>query len=80
VVATVAVAERLTVPVRRLLIAVALVAVLSGLGFTNIDLGTVDCRPAVILPQHWTVKTQSARPGDRLAADDKIILGCARNG
>ena len=53
---------------------------LKKLGFKNIDLGTVDGRPAVILPQNWTVKTQSAQPGDRAAADDKIVLGCARNG
>jgi hypothetical protein len=34
----------------------------------------------VILPQNWTVRTQSAAPGERLAADAKIVLGCARNG
>ena len=50
------------------------------LGFTNIDLGTVDGRPLVLLPQNWTVKTQSAKPGDKLPPDAKIVLGCARNG
>ncbi len=53
---------------------------LKKLGFKQVDLGTVDRRPLVILPQNWTVKTQSAQPGDRLAADDKVVLGCARNG
>ena len=53
---------------------------LKKLGFTNIDLGTVDGRAAVVLPQNWTVRTQSAQPGDHLAKDDKIVLGCARNG
>ena len=49
-------------------------------GFTNIDLGTVDGHKFVALPQNWTVKTQSAKPGDRLPRDAKIVLGCARNG
>jgi hypothetical protein len=53
---------------------------LEKLGFVNIDLGTVDGRPLVVLPQNWTVKTQSAKPGDRLPADAKIVLGCTRNG
>ena len=53
---------------------------LKRLGFTNIDLGTVDGRPMVVLPQNWTVKTQSAKPGDQLAADAKIVLGCTKNG
>ena len=50
------------------------------LGFKNIDLGTVDGHHVVILPQNWTVKAQSARPGSRLAPDAKIVLGCARIG
>lgn len=49
------------------------------LGFTNIDLGTVDGRPMGLLPQNWTVKTQSARPGEKLTPDAKIVLGCVRN-
>jgi hypothetical protein len=49
-------------------------------GFTNIDLGTVDGRRMVLLPQNWTVKAQSAPAGARLAPDAKIVLGCARNG
>lgn len=53
---------------------------LKKLGFTNVDLGTVDGRPAVVIPQNWTVKTQSAKPGEQLPADAKIVLGCARNG
>jgi beta-lactam-binding protein with PASTA domain len=52
---------------------------LTKLGFTNVELGTVDGRLMVILPQNWTVKTQSAKPGTRLAPGDKIVLGCARN-
>ncbi len=50
------------------------------LGFSNVDLGTVDGHRVVILPQNWTVKTQSAAPGSTLAKDAKIVLGCARNG
>lgn len=50
------------------------------LGFTNVDLGTVDGRRVVVLPQNWTVKAQSAEPGTRLAPDAKIVLGCARIG
>jgi hypothetical protein len=53
---------------------------LKKLGFTNITFGTVDGRMVVILPQNWTVKTQSAQPDERLAADTKIVLGCVRNG
>jgi hypothetical protein len=49
------------------------------LGFKNVDLGTVDGHEFVLLPQNWTVKTQSARPGDKIAADAKLVLGCARN-
>ena len=49
-------------------------------GFGNVDLGTVDGHKFVALPQNWTVKTQSAKPGDRLPRDAKIVLGCARNG
>jgi hypothetical protein len=49
-------------------------------GFTNIDLGTVDGRRVVVLPQNWTVKAQSAKAGSRLAPDTKIVLGCARIG
>ena len=53
---------------------------LEKLGFTNIELGTVDGRPAVVLPQNWTVKEQSAKPGTLLLPGNKIVLGCARNG
>lgn len=50
------------------------------LGLKNVDLGAVDGHEFVILPQNWTVKTQSATPGDRIAPDTKVVLGCARNG
>ncbi|MDY7086904.1 MAG: universal stress protein [Actinomycetota bacterium] len=49
-------------------------------GFTNVDLGTVDGHRVVVLPQNWTVKTQSAKAGTRMATDAKIVLGCARIG
>jgi hypothetical protein len=55
---------------------------LTKLGFTNIDLGTVDGRPAVVLPQNWTVKEQSAKPGELLpdgggrVDDDCRETGC----
>ena len=55
------------------------VDMLKKVGFTNIDLGTVDGRPFVALPQNWTVKTQSAKPGQALRADAKIVLGCTKN-
>lgn len=50
------------------------------LGLTNVDLGTVDGRRVVVLPQNWVVKAQSAAPGTKLPADAKIVLGCARIG
>jgi PASTA domain len=50
------------------------------LGFTNIDLGTVDGHKVIVLAQNWTVKAQSAKAGSRLAPDAKIVLGCARIG
>lgn len=53
---------------------------LTKLGFTDIDLGTVDGHSVVVLPQNWIVKDQSAKPGERLPADAKIVLGCARIG
>lgn len=53
---------------------------LKKLGFTNVDLGTVDGHEVVILPQNWVVRTQTAPPGSRMGADDKIVLGCARIG
>ncbi|MFI7542278.1 hypothetical protein [Actinoplanes sp. NPDC049599] len=53
---------------------------LDKIGFTDVDLGTVDGRRAVVLPQNWTVRTQSAKPGSRLEPDAKIVLGCARIG
>jgi hypothetical protein len=53
---------------------------LKKLGLTNVDLGTVDGHRIIVLPQNWTVRTQSAKPGEQLAPDAKIVLGCARNG
>jgi beta-lactam-binding protein with PASTA domain len=53
---------------------------LKKLGFTNIDLGTVDGHHVVVLPQNWTVRAQSAKSGSHLAPDAKIVLGCARIG
>jgi uncharacterized protein YceK len=50
------------------------------LGFTNVDLGTVDGHKFVVLPQNWTVKNQSTAPGTKLASNAKIVLGCIRNG
>jgi hypothetical protein len=50
------------------------------LGFSNVDLGTVDGHKFVVLPQNWTVRTQSSAPGTRLAGNAKIVLGCARIG
>jgi hypothetical protein len=49
-------------------------------GFTNVDLGTVGGHRIVVLPQNWTVKTQSAKAGTQMAANAKVVLGCARIG
>jgi hypothetical protein len=53
---------------------------LTKLGFTNIDLGTVDGHAVVVLPQNWVVAAQSAKGGTQLPADAKIVLGCRRIG
>src|SRR5262245_44330159 len=53
---------------------------LTRLGFRHIEFGTVDGHKLIILPQNWTVTTQSARKGDKLPADALIVLGCTRNG
>jgi hypothetical protein len=47
-------------------------------GFGNVDLGAVDGHKIVVLAQNWIVKTQSAKAGDRLPANAKIVLGCER--
>ncbi|WP_305788119.1 PASTA domain-containing protein [Symbioplanes lichenis] len=50
---------------------------LRGLGFTNVSLGTRN-DSWVVLPESWTVRTQSVAPGRRLATDTLIVLFCAR--
>ena len=47
-------------------------------GFGNVDLGAVDGHKIVVLAQNWVVKTQSAKPGEKLPANAKIVLGCER--
>ncbi|WP_306208448.1 PASTA domain-containing protein [Actinoplanes sp. RD1] len=50
---------------------------LRALGFTNVSLGTRN-DSWVVLPESWTVLTQSAAPGRRLATDALIVLFCSR--
>jgi hypothetical protein len=52
---------------------------LRNLGFTNIDLGTVDGNIVVLVPEHWTVRTQTPPPGQLRQHGTKIVLGCAKN-
>jgi hypothetical protein len=52
---------------------------LKGLGFTNIDLGTVDGNMMVLVPENWTVQTQTPPPGQRRQHGSKIVLGCTHN-
>jgi hypothetical protein len=52
---------------------------LRSLGFTNIDLGTVDGNIVVLIPEHWTVATQTPPPGQLRQRGSKIVLGCAKN-
>jgi hypothetical protein len=54
---------------------------LGKLGFTNIDFGTQD--PAegfVVLPENWTVKKQSTKPGRTVPTDTLIVLTCTKIG
>jgi hypothetical protein len=52
---------------------------LQQLGFTNVDLSPVDGHDFVLLPQDWTVKSQTAKAGSQLMADAVIVLGVAKN-
>ncbi|MGH8875889.1 MAG: PASTA domain-containing protein [Stackebrandtia sp.] len=55
---------------------------LEGLGFTKIELGSVDPDNdslGVINPSNWTVEDQSHNKGDKLAPDAVIVLGCIKN-
>ncbi|HEY2671269.1 MAG TPA: PASTA domain-containing protein [Rugosimonospora sp.] len=49
------------------------------LGFTNIDLNTVDGHIVVLIPEHWTVQTQTPPAGQFRQHGSKIVLGCAKN-
>jgi hypothetical protein len=52
---------------------------LTRLGFKDIRFGTVDGRAFVVLPQNWTVKTQSEKAGSHIPPGTQITLGCAKN-
>ncbi|GAA5201703.1 hypothetical protein GCM10023322_82210 [Rugosimonospora acidiphila] len=52
---------------------------LRGLGFSNVDLNTVDGHIIVLIPEHWTVQTQTPPPGQIRQPRTKIVLGCAKN-
>jgi PASTA domain-containing protein len=54
---------------------------LEKLGFSNIQLGSQDVDDTwVVLPQNWTVKKQSAKPGKKIALDTLIVLTCTKQG
>lgn len=55
---------------------------LEKLGFTAIELGSVDSENdtlGVVNPANWTVKEQSHKKGEKVAADATIVLGCVKN-
>lgn len=55
---------------------------LEKLGFTKIELGSVDPENntlGVVNPSNWTVKEQSHQKGEKVAADAVIVLGCVKN-
>ncbi|MGH3427614.1 MAG: PASTA domain-containing protein [Terriglobales bacterium] len=47
-------------------------------GFTKVKFAPADSHRIVILPQNWTVKTQSAAAGSTAAGDTVIVLGCVK--
>ncbi|MEV6301489.1 PASTA domain-containing protein [Actinoplanes sp. NPDC051861] len=52
---------------------------LEALGFTNISFGSADeDDKIVLLPQNWTVKKISPKPGKKIAADSLIVLTCTK--
>lgn len=54
---------------------------LTKLGFKHVQLGSKDTdNRVVILPQNWTVTTQSAAAGTQVATDTLIVLGCTKHG
>ena len=55
---------------------------LTTLGFTKVDFGSVDDKHntlGVLNPTNWTVQEQSYDPGEMLAPDTLIVLGCVKN-
>jgi hypothetical protein len=53
---------------------------LGKLGFKNVELGSKDAdNQVVILPENWTVTTQSAAAGTQVATDTLIVLGCTKH-
>lgn len=52
---------------------------LKRLGFEKVQFGSLDVSDQlVIVPANWVVKEQSHKPGERLAADVLIVLGCTK--
>jgi len=49
------------------------------LGFTKIKYGSADEGDAVVLlPQNWTVKTQSPKAGEQVSTSDLVVLTCTK--
>lgn len=52
---------------------------LERLGFTNIQFGSADAdEKVVLLPQNWTVKSQSPKPGKKVRTDRLVVLTCTK--
>lgn len=53
---------------------------LSKLGFKDVELGSKDAdNRIVILPENWTVTTQSTAAGSQVLTDVLIVLGCTKH-
>jgi beta-lactam-binding protein with PASTA domain len=52
---------------------------LKKLGFTRIEYGSADDGDVVVLlPQNWTVKTQSPKAGEQVSTGDLVVLTCTK--
>jgi beta-lactam-binding protein with PASTA domain len=48
-------------------------------GFTNVDFGSQDKDDKIVIVRaNWTVTKQSAKAGDKLKSDAKIVLTCTK--
>ena len=52
---------------------------LTRLGFTRVEFGSQDELDSwVVLPENWTVKKQSTKPGRKIPVDTLIVLTCTK--